>query len=178
MYFGRFKVGIFVLSASLLTQSSFAGLLGEKGVCTFFEPSVVPSYFPASHGSLKVRFRDRPYDACTFTWKSKKSSIREIAGQKIEIPGEGRLTLTRVSVKSPVADWQRAISSYGTEKLKEIPGVGGQAVWSDRRHQLSFMTVDRVYLFHVAIEDSDNPLLMEDTAGKIALRLIGGSASR
>jgi cytochrome c5 len=94
----------------------------------------------------------------------------EIAGQKISVPVEGRLTTTQAQIKSSESDWQRVLASYGSEQLKEIPATGKKAVWSERRGQLSVQGEKHIY--HVAVEGVESPLSPMEVAAKVALQLI------
>jgi hypothetical protein len=94
-----------------------------------------------------------------------------LGGQQVEVPGEGRLSVTRAPVRTKSSDWQRVLSSYGSEELIQVPNIGEQAVWSPKRRQLSVLSAEAVV--HVAVENPDQLAAEQASAEKIAQLLLG-----
>jgi hypothetical protein len=127
--------------------------------------------FPASKNELSSKYKDKRKPSCTFTWKSNTVQVKELLGQKVEIPAESRVNITRVTVRSKDSDWQRVLNGYATQPLTQVQNIGTKAVWSEKRHQLSFITNE--YVFHVAVEDPDQPAAEQKNAELIAQMLLG-----
>lgn len=150
--------------------SIYAQLPGTSEDCPFMTRDAVVHYFADATNQLKVRFREKPYPSCTFTWKTDKTKVMTIVGREMTVPVEGRLTLTKAPIKNLDIDWQRVISSYKSESLSEIPDIGTKAVWSDKRQQLSVLTDAEAY--HVAVEVGDESSQHRDAAIRIAQQLL------
>lgn len=162
------------LAAALLLgfflRSAAADAPGDTGECPMLESSEVAYLFPAARDTLQTRFRSRPFPSCTFTWQAIREARQVIGGQTIAVPGNGRLTITRAATRSPQQDWQKVLASYGSEALQDVPAIGRRAVWSHKRSQLSVLATGHIY--HVAVDDTDNPDLILERAGQTALLLV------
>jgi len=167
----RYQLAAVLLCAATSVVAFAAGLTADEGVCPLLDPGLVVKHFPAGGDNFKVRYREKPYASCTFTWKSVAKKTISVAGQIIESPGEGRLSVTRAAVRSAQPDWLRVLNQYGEEDLLEVEGIGERAVWSSRRSQLSVQ--DAKYLVQVAVEDPDKPDNLTQNAIAIAVELLG-----
>ena len=159
-------------TAYLLTffcQSSMAEPPAQTN-CPLLASVDMLAIFPASKNEPSTKYRDKPYPSCTFIWKANTVQIKEFSGHRVEIPGESRVSITRATVRSKDSDWQRMLTSYGTQPLTEVQNIGIKAVWSEKRHQLSVMT-DK-YVIHVAVEDPDQPASEQKNAQHIAQLLL------
>lgn len=159
-------------AACLLTffcQSSMAEPSAQTD-CPLLKPADVLAIFPASKNESSSKYKEKPYPSCTFIWKSNTVQIKEFSGHRIEIPGESRVSITRAEVRSKDSDWQRVLAAYGTQPLTDVQHIGIKAVWSEKRHQLSVMTDE--YVFHIAVEDPDQPAAEQKNAQHIAQLLL------
>ena len=134
--------------------------------CPLFKSADVLAIFPASKNEFISKVRGKKSPSCTFIWKSDTLEFKEFGGQKVKIPGEGRVSITRASIASKDVAWKRVIQSYGKHPLIEVENIGNKAVWSARRHQLSLLTDN--YVIHVAVEDADNPDAEQKNAEQVA----------
>lgn len=125
------------------------------GDCTLLSEATLRSKFPNAPTEMEIRVRANPYPSCTYLWTSATPNKISMAGQVVEVPGEGRVTITVAPVRAPESDWQRVLSSYRTVPPVSVDGIGDKAVWSDQRHQLSVLVPG--FVAHVAVEDDDNP---------------------
>lgn len=159
-------------TACLLTffyQSSMAEPLAQTD-CPLLASAGILAIFPASNNKPILKHRVKPYPSCTFIWKSNSVQVKNLSGHRVEFPGESRVSITRADVRSKDSDWQRVLTSYGTQPLTEVQDIGIKAVWSEKRHQLSVMT-DK-YVIHVAVEDPDKPADEQKNAQHIAQLLL------
>ncbi len=85
--------------------------------CPLLKSAEVLAIFPASKNELHSKVRDKPFTSCSFIWKSNAVQVKELLGHKVEIPGESRLTITRVAVRSKDSDWQRKSPLTGANRL-------------------------------------------------------------
>jgi hypothetical protein len=134
--------------------------------CPLIKQVDVLAIFPASKNAFSSKYREKPFPSCTFIWKSNTVQVKEFSGNKVEFPGESRVSITRAAVRSKDKDWQRVLAGYGTQPLTNIQNIGIKAVWSEKRHQLSVMT--DAYVLHVAVEDPDQPTAEQQNAEHIA----------
>jgi hypothetical protein len=117
-------------------------LVGETRLDAVFPGAAAPS----------VQAMEKPYPTCRFTWPARTKEVRMIGGQRIELPRENRVTVTRAPA-SGEADWAHVLRSYGDEVLLELDGIGETAVWSAKRKQLSARTPEAIW--HIAVEYFD-----------------------
>ncbi len=141
-----------------------------QGPCPFFDAAVVKKIFPNSTNEAVFKRRDKPFPSCTYIWNAKKKATMEMAGRQVQVPSEGRLTLTEVATRSEAKDWERVLMGYKNQQLIPVPALGQYAVWSDKRRQLSFIA--RGYVFHVAVEDADQPDAQQKNAMAVAAELV------
>jgi hypothetical protein len=103
---------------------------------------------------------------CTYIWGpvSDKDDYRTKAG----LPPEGKKLLVIYAQAIRVENFQRVVATYSDAKI--IDAVGVEAVWSDKRQQLSLIT-DKNLIIHVNIdvEGVNNP---ETKAVSIAKHVI------
>ncbi len=123
------------------------------GDCTLLSEAALRRHFPKAPAKMETRVRAQPYPSCTYLWVTATPSKVAMAGQVVEVPGEGRVTLTIAPIHAPESDWQRVLSSYRTVPPVAVDGIGDKAVWSDQRHQLSVLVPH--WVLHVAVEDND-----------------------
>lgn len=140
--------------------------------CVLLPKAEVVRQFPAAPPTLSVRTRESPYPSCTFLWTPLAQAERTIGGQRVRVPGQGRLTVTRAALHDPDADWARVMSSYRGETPLVVERLGKRAVWSARRSQVSVQ--GSTHVFHVMVEDSDAPKAVRERAEAIARVLLRG----
>ncbi len=158
-----------LLAFSLASQGLFtASAAGQESSCELLDTAEVVYLVPAA-ANAQVRSREKPYPSCTYTWPAAKPIQKSIGGRVMEMPGEGRLTLTLAAVKDAETDWSRVIASYGNQELLDVPAVGTSAVWSAQRHQLSVLAGS--HIIHVALENPDEPGVEYESAVRLALLL-------
>jgi hypothetical protein len=89
----------------------------------------------------------KSYPTCTYVWGpvSDKDKNRTKAG----LAPEGNKLQVIYAQARRVEDFQRVLGTYSD--AKEIDDVGVDAVWSDKRHQLSLIT-DENLIIHVNID--------------------------
>ena len=141
-----------------------------EGPCPFFDAAVVKRIFPNSANEPIFKRREKPFPSCTYIWKASKMNTLKMAGQPVAVPSEGRLTLTEVATRSEAKDWERVLMGYKNQQLTPIPALGQYAVWSDKRRQLSFIA--KGHIFHVAVEDIDQPEAQQKNALAVAAELV------
>lgn len=158
---------------ALLALAWFSPAWGKSApdgaICPLLDEVEVTYLLPAAAGA-QVRTRDKPWPSCTFTWTAALPIRKTIGGQVMEIPGEGRLTITVVAVQDPDADWERVLNKYRGEDPVGVPAVGRRAVWSVQRRQLSIQA--ERHLYHVALENPDEPSAEQETAVRFGLLLV------
>lgn len=125
------------------------------GDCPLLSEAALRARFPNVAAELESRVRTTPYPSCTYVWVTRAKDKRTFGGQVVEVPGEGRVSVTLAAVRAPEPDWQRVLSSYRIEPPEAVDGIGDKAVWSDQRHQLSVLVPN--WVLHVAVEDNDAP---------------------
>lgn len=157
----------FLLPALLALAGVAPAMAGAD--CPLLEAGEVAHLLPAAV-EAKVSSRDKPWPTCSFTWRAAHSVAMTVGGQVMEVPGEGRLTITMAALKNPDGDWQRVLISYGDQELLEVPAVGRRAVWSAQRKQLSVQAEG--HLYHVALTNPDDPAAEYETAVRLGLLLV------
>lgn len=140
-----------------------------EGPCPFFDVTMVQRIFPNSTNKATFKRRDKPFESCTYLWKSKHPRLVKMAGREVPVPLEGRLTLTKVATRAEDRDWERVLQGYRKQKLEPVPELGKHAVWSAQRRQLSWIA--KGHIFHVAVQDSDQPDLQRKSAMTVAAAL-------
>lgn len=156
-----------VLCAPTLVQAGTAGL---EGPCPFFDAAVVQKIFPGSTHKAKFKRRDKPFPSCTYLWTAKHTNTLAMAGQQVKVRSEGRLTLTKVVTRREASDWERVLLGYRKQQLTPVPELGQYAVWSAQRRQLSWIA--KGHIFHVAVQDDDQPDAQQANAMAVAAELI------
>lgn len=141
----------------------------EQTDCPLLTLVDLQATFPASKNLIQSKYTEKRNPSCTFIWKS-NVQVKELLGHRVDIPRESRLTITRAEIYSIENDWQRVLTSYGTQALIDVQNLGIKAVWSVKRHQLSVIT-DK-YVFHVAVENPDQPTAEQKNAEHIAQQLL------
>ncbi len=88
------------------------------------------------------------YPACTYVWgaESKKDAARKKYGLA---PDGNKLQVIYARAKSP-EDFQRVLASYSD--ADKVDGIGTEAVWSEKRKQLSFITKENL-IVHINIDE-------------------------
>lgn len=98
--------------------------------------------------------KKKSYPTCTYVWgtDSKKDAYRVKAG----LAPEGNKLQIIYAQASSAKDFQRVLATYSD--AEKIEGVGLEAIWSNSRKQLSFIT-DMYLVVHVNInvKGEDNP---------------------
>lgn len=150
-----------------IAQGRTAGL---EGPCPFFDAAVVQKIFPNSSNEAVFKRRDKPFPSCTYIWTAKNMNTIKMAGQQVKVPSEGRLTLTKVVTRFEASDWERVLLGYRKQQLTPVPELGKYAVWSAQRRQLSWIA--KGHIFHVAVEDNDQPEAQQANAMAVAAELI------
>ena len=140
------------------------------GDCTLLSEAALRRHFPSAPAEMETRVRVKPYPSCTYLWVTATPNKVAMAGQVVEVPGEGRITLTIAPINAPESDWQRVLSSYRTVPPVTVDGIGDKAVWSDQRHQLSVLVPK--WVVHVAVEDNDTAGNGRDKAIEIAREIL------
>ena len=140
------------------------------GPCPFFDAAVVQKLFPNSAAEAAFKRRDKPYPSCTYTWKAKQPKTMKIGEHVVKVPSEGRLTLTRAPSRVAAKDWERVLLGYRNKPLTPVPELGTYAGWSDKRRQLSWIA--KGHVFHVAVEDDDQPDAQQKNAMAVAAELM------
>jgi len=88
------------------------------------------------------------YPTCTYIWGA--ASKKDASRVKMGLTPEGnKLQIVYARAKS-VKDFQRVMASYSDAEI--IEGLGSQAVWSERRKQLSLITSDNL-IVHININE-------------------------
>lgn len=166
-----------VLCTPLLAQASSlkdkiaqARTAKPQGPCPFFDVAVVHKVFPHSSNEAQFKSRDKPYPSCTYIWTAKNKSTMKMAGREVQVPSEGRLTLTKAPSRVAANDWERVLMGYKNQQLTPVPELGQYAVWSAQRRQLSWIA--KGHVFHVAVEDADQPETQQKSAMAVAAELI------
>ncbi len=142
------------------------------GDCTLLSEAAMRRHFPSAPAEIETRVRAKPYSSCTYLWTSATPNKVTMAGQTVDVPGEGRVTITVAPVRAPEPDWQRVLSSYRSAPPVAVDGIGDKAVWSDQRHQLSVLVPG--FVAHVAVEDDDNPGSGREQAISLARDVLAG----
>ena len=142
------------------------------GDCTLLSETALRRHFPSAPTEMETRVRAKPYPSCTYLWVSATPNKLNMAGQVIEVPGEGRVTITVAPTQVPDSDWERVLSSYRAAPPEAVDGIGDKAVWSDQRHQLSVLAPASI--IHVAVEDNDTPDTGREQAVAIAREVLAG----
>ncbi len=140
------------------------------GPCPFFDVAVVHKVFPNSINEAAFKRRDKPYPSCTYTWNAKHVNTMKMGGREVKVPSEGRLTLTKAQTRVEAKDWERVLTGYRNQQLSPVPELGQYAVWSAQRRQLSWIA--KGHVFHVAVEDDDQPDAQQKNAMAVAAELI------
>lgn len=140
------------------------------GPCPFFDATVVQKVFPNSANGAAFKRRDKPYPSCTYTWKGKQPKSMKIGEHVVSVPSEGRLTLTRAPSRVEAKDWERVLLGYRNQQLAPVPELGTYAGWSAQRRQLSWIA--KGHVFHVAVEDDDQPDAQQKNAMAVAVELM------
>lgn len=141
-----------------------------QGPCPFFDATVVHKIFPNSSNEAVFKQREKPYPSCTYIWTAKHMNAVKMAGMVAKVPSEGRLTLTKAPSRVEAKDWERVLMSYKNQTLIQVPELGPYAVWSAQRRQLSWIA--KGHVFHVAVEDDDQPDTQQANAMAVAAELI------
>jgi len=141
-----------------------------QGPCPFFDVAAVHKIFPNSSSEAVFRQREKPYPSCTYIWAAKHMNAVKMAGMVAKVPSEGRLTLTKAPTRVEAKDWERVLMSYKNQPLIQLPELGQYAVWSAQRRQLSWIA--KGHVFHVAVEDDDQPDAQQANAMAVAAELI------
>lgn len=162
-----FLSGFAILSTCFQAQADTSG---QEPECPLLQQNQVSLYFPEAGEKAKVQVRSKPYQSCTFTWKTDRTSTMKVAGREIAVPVEGRLSITEAPVVSKQGDWQRVLKSYGSESLLEVSTIGSAAVWSEKRGQLSVTSED--YIYNVAVLDGSDSKQRIEAAIEIVKKLI------
>lgn len=140
-----------------------------EGPCPFFDAVVVEKTFPNSSNEAVFKRRDKPFPSCTYLWNAKHMNGVKMAGRTVMVPSEGRLTLTKVATRNEAQDWERVLTGYKNQQLTPVPELGPYAVWSAQRRQLSWIA--KGHIFHVAVEDDDQPADQQKNAMVVAAEL-------
>ena len=175
------KIGVLalVLCWPLLTQATTPAerLLqrenrtrGLPGPCPFFDAAVVQKVFPNSTNEATFSRREKPYPSCSYIWKAKTKNTMKMAGRDVQIPSEGRLTITRAPSRVAAKDWERVLMGYPNQQLTPVPELGQYAIWSAKRRQLSWIA--KGHVFHVAVQDDDQPDAQQKNAMAVAAELV------
>jgi hypothetical protein len=143
-----------------------------SGDCPLLSEAALRRHFPKAPAEIETRVRDKTYPSCTYRWVSATPRKAMMAGQEVEIGGEGRVTITIAPIRAPESDWQRVLSSYRIEPPVAVDGIGDKAVWSDQRHQLSVLVPG--WVAHVAVEDDDSPGTGREQAVAVARDVLAG----
>jgi hypothetical protein len=141
-----------------------------EGPCPFFDAAVVQKIFPNSSNEATFKRRDKPFPSCTYIWNAKHMNSVTMAGRTVKVPSEGRLTLTKVATRNEAQDWKRVLTGYKNQQLTPVPELGQYGVWSTQRRQLSWIA--KGHIFHVAVEDDDQPDDQQKNAMAVAAELI------
>ena len=142
----------------------------REGPCPFFDAAVVHKIFPNSSNEAVFKRRDKPFPSCTYLWNAKQMNSVKMAGRTVKVPSEGRLTLTKVATRNEAQDWTRVLTGYKNQQLTPMTELGKYAVWSPQRRQLSWIA--KGHIFHVAVEDDDQPDDQQKNAMAVAAELI------
>ena len=96
------------------------------------------------------------YPACTYVWgvESKKDASRKKYGLA---PDGNKLQVIYARAKSP-EDFQRALASYSD--AKRVEDIDTEAVWSEKRKQLSLITKENL-IVHISIDEKGGGNLRE-----------------
>ncbi|OAD39555.1 hypothetical protein LPB72_21510 [Hydrogenophaga crassostreae] len=151
-------------------QQIKARAAGPQGPCPFFDVAVVHKIFPSSSNESVFKRREKPYPSCTYIWTAKHMNAVKMAGMVAKVPSEGRLTLTKAPTRVEAKDWERVLMSYKNQPLIQVPELGQYAVWSAQRRQLSWIA--KGHVFHVAVEDDDQPGAQQANAMAVAAELV------
>lgn len=147
-------------------------MLSGSSICPLLSEAALRRHFPSAPAEMETHVGDKTYPSCTYLWVSATPSKMIMAGQEVEIGGEGRVTLTVAPVRVPESDWQRVLSSYRIKPPVAVAGIGDKAVWSDQRNQLSVLAPG--WVVHVAVEDNDTPGPDSEKAVAIARDILAG----
>jgi len=135
------------LSLLLISQSALAadysGNISEADLRSHFT-------FAAGDNLKYSQCEKKSYPTCTYIWgsHSKKDAARVSAG----LAPEGNKLQIVYAQGASQEDFQRVISTYSDAET--LAGIGVEAVWSERRNQLSFIT-DKNLIVHIHIDKED-----------------------
>ena len=92
--------------------------------------------------------KKKSYPACTYIWgaENKKDEARLKAGLA---PNGNKLQIVYAQARSK-KDFERVLATYKDAEIVE--GLATEAVWSNKKHQLSMIT-DNNLILHINIED-------------------------
>lgn len=141
-----------------------------QGPCPFFDATLVQKLFPNSSNEAVFKRREKPYPSCTYIWKAKTKNTMKMAGRDVQIPSEGRLTITRAPSRVAAKDWERVLMGYPNQQLTPVPELGQYAIWSAKRRQLSWIA--KGHVFHVAVQDDDQSDAQQKNAMAVATELV------
>lgn len=89
------------------------------------------------------------YFTCTYIWGTKSKKDAQRLKYKLK-PGGDRLQITYAQAKNS-KNFQAVLASYSD--AEKVDGIAEEAVWSNKRSQLSFITDDRL-IVHIHIADN------------------------
>ena len=131
----------------LISQSVFAVDYSEN-----ISEEYLRSQFTFGAGdSLKYsQCEKKSYPTCSYIWgpDSKKDAARVSAG----LAPEGNKLQIVYAQGASQKDFQRVLSTYSDAET--LAGIGEEAVWSQRRNQLSFIT-DKHLIVHIHMDKTD-----------------------
>lgn len=149
------------MSKSSLLQTTLAGFL----IAVFSQSTIAGDYSEnISEEYLRTQFsfgadeklkysqcEDKTYYTCTYVWgvDSKKDATRQSMG----LAPNGNKLMVIYAQANRREDFQRVISSYSDPE--KIDGVAAEAIWSDKRKQLSMIT-DKNLIIHINIDQENS----------------------
>jgi hypothetical protein len=142
------------LSLILVSQSVFAadysGYISEEYLRSQFT-------FKAGDSLKYSQCEKKSHPTCTYIWGPdyEKDAARVKAG----LPPEGnKLQIVYAQGRSQ-KNFERVLNTYSDAEV--LAGIGEEAVWSEKRHQLSFIT-DENLIVHINIDVKDGQDSKED----------------
>lgn len=90
----------------------------------------------------------KSYPTCTYVWGAE--SERDVTRLKYGLAPEGNKLQVIYAQANNKKDFQRVLSTYSDPE--PVDGIGVEAVWSEKREQLSFITEESL-IVHINIDE-------------------------
>jgi hypothetical protein len=149
---------LLVSSLPLVAQQHPCKWVGTQEVIDLFDLSIEPTQ----------KTEEEPFPSCFYSWPGGLKKVTKIGSMELEAPMESGLTIVYYDKPANESHFQRAVDSY--QDAEPYADLGDQAVWSDKRRQVSVLS--GTHLFHVHVHFSDDNEANRKMAFRISEYLI------